>query len=132
MFAGGRNIAMKLPKRQYEATLAFYRDTLGLKVISQNETGAVVDFGPIRLNLDLVPGQSQTDIWLEVRTPDSDAAKAHLAAHGITDCNEVEELPEGFDGFWIAAPAGTIHLISGEPGLSATPREGDQDGQSGN
>ena len=28
---GGINIAMKVPSHQYEATIAFYRDVIGLK-----------------------------------------------------------------------------------------------------
>lgn len=110
-FTGGPNIAMKLPQRLYADTLAFYRDTLGMRVIDENDAGAIIDFGPIRLNLDLVPGQSQTDLWLQVRTDDTQAAQSLLQAKGQQTCNEVETLPDGFDGFWVAAPSGTIHLI---------------------
>ena len=114
-FRPGRNIAVKLPERSYAATLAFYRDTLGLPVIDENADGAILAFGEMRLNLDRVPHQSQTDIWLEVCTDDTAAARAHLAAKGVTMCDEVEPLPDGFDGFWIAAPSGTIHLIDTDP-----------------
>lgn len=115
-FSGGPNIAMKLPERLYAQTLAFYRDTLGLRVIDADADGAVIDFGPIRLNLDRVPHQSQPDLWLQVQTPDTAAAKAHLEAAGVAQCDAVEALPDGFDGFWIAAPSGTIHLIDSEGG----------------
>jgi len=27
-------------------------------------------------------------------------------------CNEIEPLPEGFRGFWIADPAGIVHLVA--------------------
>ncbi len=47
---------------------------------------------------------------------DTAAAERHLAEHGIFRCDEVEKLPDGFDGFWIAAPAGTIHLVSTDEG----------------
>jgi catechol 2,3-dioxygenase-like lactoylglutathione lyase family enzyme len=113
-FAAGTNIAMKLPERLYARTLAFYRDTLGLPLLSESPDGAVVAFGAMRLHLDRVPAQSQTDLWLQVVAADTDAARAHLAAHGVASCDEVEPLPEGFDGFWIAAPSGTIHLVSGK------------------
>jgi len=113
LFTPGCNIALKLPERQYAETLAFYRDTLGLPVTEESDTLAIVDFGAIRLNLDRVSTQSQTDVWFQVETNDTSAAQAHLAKAGIEPCNEVEALPEGFDGFWIAAPSGTIHLIDG-------------------
>jgi catechol 2,3-dioxygenase-like lactoylglutathione lyase family enzyme len=112
-FEAGRNIAMKLPLRAYDATLAFYRDTLGLPVRRESESGAVVEFGSMTLWLDRIAGQSQTDLWLEVTAPDTEAAARYLRARGVTICNEVEALPEGFDGFWIAAPSGTIHLVAG-------------------
>lgn len=111
-FAAGVNIAMKLPARQYDATLAFYRDTLGLPVLREGAEGALIGFGAIRLHLDRLPQQSQTDIWLELSTPDTAAAARYLRAQGVSLCNEVEALPEGFDGFWIAAPSQTIHLVA--------------------
>ena len=104
---------MKLPLRHYDATLAFYRDTLGLSV-TEIDSGAKVAFGGMTLWLDRIEHQSQTDLWLEVRTDDTEQAKRRLAEHGIEPSYEVEPLPDDFDGFWIAAPAGTIHLVSNE------------------
>ena len=115
-FRGGRNIALKLPARLYAETLGFYRDVLGLAVLHEGESGAVIDLGPVRLWLDRVPHQSQPDLWLELMVDDTAAAERHLAEHGIFRCDEVEKLPDGFDGFWIAAPAGTIHLVSTDEG----------------
>ena len=114
-FQARPNVAMKLPERHYAPTLAFYRDTLGLPVLREGPEGALVQFGAMRLHLDRVPHQSQTDLWLEVRTSDTDAAARHLAAQSIHPCPEVEPLPDGFDGFWVAAPSGTIHLVAGAP-----------------
>jgi hypothetical protein len=111
-FAAGANIAMKLPERHYAPTLAFYRDTLRLPVIAERPDGAVIAFGAMRLHLDRLPSQSQTDLWLEVIADDTAAARAYLAAQGVTLCDEVEPLPGGFDGFWIAAPSGAIHLVA--------------------
>lgn len=110
-FSAGKNIAMKLPERSYAQTVGFYRDVLGFDLLEQNEDGVVFAFGKMRLNLDRVPHQSQTDIWLEVCTDDTAAARQHLTKNGVTICDEVEALPPGFDGFWIAAPSDTIHLI---------------------
>jgi catechol 2,3-dioxygenase-like lactoylglutathione lyase family enzyme len=118
LFQAGVNIAMKIPERSYAATLAFYRDTLGLKVLDDRFDGALIEFGQIRLHLDRVPQQSQTDVWLELTTKDTTAAETHLKGAGIARCDEVEALPEGFDGFWIAAPSGTIHLVANKKGLT--------------
>jgi len=115
-FRGGRNIALKLPERHYAATLAFYRDVLGLSVLHEGESGAVIDLGPIRLWLDRVAHQSQPDVWLELTVDDVAAAERYLAGNGIRRCDEVERLPDGFDGFWVATPAGTIHLVATETG----------------
>jgi hypothetical protein len=86
---------------------------LGLPMLEEREDGALVQFGAMRLHLDRIAHQSQTDLWLEIKAEDTTAAKAHLAARGVTLCDEVEPLPPSFDGFWIAAPSGTIHLVAG-------------------
>lgn len=112
LFRPGRNIAMKLPERCYAETLAFYRDTLRLPVLEVRADGAVIDFGGVRLHLDRLPRQSQPDVWLEVEADDLDAADAALREAGVTRCDEVEPLPDGFAGFWIASPAGVVHLVS--------------------
>jgi catechol 2,3-dioxygenase-like lactoylglutathione lyase family enzyme len=114
-YAAGPNVAMKLPERHYAATLSFYRDALGLPVVEDREDGALIAFGAVRLHLDRVATQSQPDVWLQITADDTAAARAHLAAHGATLCPEVEPLPPGFDGFWIAAPSGAIHLVSATP-----------------
>ena len=109
-FQGGANIAMKLPLRAWDQTVAFYRDTVGLPVVSEGNDTILFQHGPIRLHPHRVPAQSQTDIWLEFRTDNTDAAKRLFADRR---CDEVEKLPEGFDGFWISSPAGVIHLVAG-------------------
>jgi len=38
-FEAGRNIALKVPPHQYEATVAFYRDVLGFRAIGRGESG---------------------------------------------------------------------------------------------
>lgn len=53
-FQGGANVAMKLPIRVYEETLAFYRNTLGLTVEYEDDDGACIAFGPIRRHLDRI------------------------------------------------------------------------------
>jgi catechol 2,3-dioxygenase-like lactoylglutathione lyase family enzyme len=123
-FRPGRNIAMKLPERSYAATLAFYRDTLGFPVVEDRIDGALIDFGSIRLHLDRVPQQSQTDLWLEILTDDCASAAAALQTAGVARCDEVEALPVGFDGFWISAPSGTIHLVANKQGT----KQGGTDG----
>lgn len=121
-FVGGVNIAMKIPRADYDATVAFYRDTLGLEVqvaeasaptISRSHT---VRFGPTTLWLDLVDNYSRPDVWLEVGTTDLDAATRRLADAGITPCDEVEPLDKvGFRSHWVKNPAGVVHLLLEQP-----------------
>ncbi len=50
---GGIDIAMKVPPHhQYEATLAFYRDVIGLKHIEDKATAIDFELGPNRLRID--------------------------------------------------------------------------------
>jgi catechol 2,3-dioxygenase-like lactoylglutathione lyase family enzyme len=113
-FAPGDNIAMKIPPHEFPATVAFYRDVLGLGLIDEEKPAIVFDFGGKRLWLDEVPHLSQAEIWLEVKTDDPAAAARHLNTRKVVRCDGVEELPKGFDGFWISNPAGIIHLVSRE------------------
>src|SRR5438132_3810510 len=115
-FSGGANIAMKVPAHTYDATVAFYRDTLGLPLLEEVEHGVTFQFGPVRLWIDKVPNLSHPDIWLEIGTNDTQAAERYLKVHDVPRRDEVEELHEDFDGFFISDPAGVIHLVVGEEG----------------
>ncbi len=105
-FSGGANIAIKCPSHTYEQTLAFYRDTLGLPLIEEEADGCIFQFGPNRLWIDRVPNLSHPDIWLELETNDTEAAASYLKINGVPRRDEVEQLREDFDGFWISDPVG--------------------------
>ncbi len=114
-FRGGVNIAVKVPPPQFDETVRFYRETLGLPCRVEESGSAVVEYGPNRLWLDPVPTASHAEVWLEVVADDPEAAAAHLARAGVVRRDEIEPLPDGFRGFWVASPAGTITLVT-EPG----------------
>lgn len=111
-FEGGENIAMKLPPHVFDRTIGFYKDVLRLPLIEENQTSVVFKFGANRLWLDRVDGLSQAETWLEVFTDDLGAAADYLETNGIVRRDEIEALPEGFQGFWIANPADIIHLVT--------------------
>lgn len=118
-FRGGTNVAMKLPKAQFDRTVEFYRDVLGLTVTE--ETGAetlaavdrsvAVDFGPMTLWLDRVDNYAQAGLWLELFTDDVDGATEYLAGRGIEPQDELERLPGGLAAHWITNPAGIPHIV---------------------
>lgn len=110
-FAAGRNIAMKVPPHQYEATVSFYRDVLGLKEITAHAPAVGFEFGANNLWIDRVPGMSQAETWLEVVTEDIAGASEYLQAAGVARCDEIEALPQGLQAFWISSPASIIHLV---------------------
>ncbi len=112
-FSGGANIAIKCPSHTYEQTVAFYRDTLGLPLIEEEKDGCIFQFGPNRLWIDSVPNLSHPDVWLELETNDTEAAESFLKVHGVSRRDEVEQLREDFNGFFISAPNGVIHLVVG-------------------
>ena len=111
-FEGGKNIAMKLPPHLFDHTVAFYRDTLGLPPLKVGPNMCGVQFGAVELWLDRVPTISQAELWLQMETPDVVAASEYLDQEGAVRCDEIESLPDRFDGFWISSPASIIHLIS--------------------
>ena len=114
-FRGGGNIAIKTPTAQFDALVAFYRDTVGLEVVHDDPGNVAFRFGAIRLWVDRCPQMSQAEIWLELETDDTEAAARHLEKGGAVRCDAIEPLPSGLDGFWVSAPAQVIHLVN-KPG----------------
>ncbi len=114
-FAGGRNIALKLPAHQFDATVAFYRDVLLLPVETSPEGATIVEFGEMRLWLDRSESLSQAELWLQVLTDDVRKAADTMARSNVVRCDEIEKLPRDFRGFWVMNPAGIVHLVA-EPG----------------
>ncbi|MBZ9848468.1 hypothetical protein LB565_10790 [Mesorhizobium sp. CA14] len=108
---GGINIAMKVPSHQYEATIAFYRDVVGLKPFTAKAPAIGFELGPNRLWIDEAPMMSQAEVRLELFTPDFKSAASHLAKAGVVRCDAIESLGEGFRGGWITNPANIIHLV---------------------
>jgi hypothetical protein len=108
---GGIDIAMKVPPHQYEAMIAFYRDAIGLKQITDKPAAVGFELGPNKLWIDEAPGMSQAEIWLELFTDRFDVAAAQLAEAGVVRCDSIEPLPEGFKGGWITTPANIVHMV---------------------
>lgn len=108
---GGINIAMKVPPHQYRATIAFYRDVIGLKPFDAKAPPVGFELGPNRLWIDEAPGMSQAEVWLELFSDDFPGAAAHLAKAGVTRCDAIEQLEEGFKGGWIVNPANIVHMV---------------------
>lgn len=115
-FAPGRNIAMKVPPHQYEATVRFYRDVVGLTPIDSQPPEVGFEFGDKQLWIDRVPTVSQAEIWLELVTDDLGAAAEQLADAGVVRCDAIEPLPAELPGFWVTNPAAIIHLVCKDDG----------------
>ena len=105
---------MKVPPHQYEATVRFYRDVLGLEQIEELLPAVGFRFGSNQLWIDRVEGMSQAELWLELTTDDVSKASAHLESEGVARCDAIEALPKDFSGFWISSPASIIHLVCGQ------------------
>lgn len=107
---------MKVPTHEFKKTVDFYRNVLGFEQIDSESSdpseSVTFKFGDKNLWIDHHPGMSQAEIWLEVIADDIEAADNYLKESGCVRCDDVERLPDGFKGFWIANPANIIHLIS--------------------
>ncbi|HWU18964.1 MAG TPA: hypothetical protein VN155_14880 [Devosia sp.] len=108
---GGINIAMKVPTHCYDATVAFYRDTLKLQRVPEKPDVMGFVYGPNRLWIDHVPQLSQAEVWLELFTPDFPDAANALEGAGVVRNDGIEPLGEGFKGGWFFNPAGIVHLV---------------------
>lgn len=110
----GTNIALKVPAEQYQKTLAFYRDAVGLEQVHGEEGSHAFRFGTMTLWIDKVAEGGTAEVWLELYAKNTAAAAEHLRAAGAQRCDEVEQLPQGFDGFFIRNPAGIVHLVTSQ------------------
>ena len=117
-FKPGRNIAIKVPPHQYERTVTFYRDILGLEPVGLPSPGSyesvALKFGDKTLWIDNTASLSQSEIWLEIQTDDIEKAAAYLENANICRRDEIEPLPDDFSGFWISSPGDIIHLVTGK------------------
>ncbi|GAA2833729.1 MULTISPECIES: hypothetical protein [Aminobacter] len=108
---GGINIAMKIPSHQYQATIAFYRDVVGLKPFTDKAPAIGFELGPNKLWLDEDPTMSQAEVWLELFTPDASGALKQMADAGVVRCDAIEPLGDDFRGGWIMNPANVVHMV---------------------
>lgn len=106
----GKNIAIKVPLHQWTATVAYYRERVGLEVACEMDESVGFRFGDMTLWIDRVPHQSRSDVWLELFTEDPDAALARLAS---PQRDELEPL-DTVTGHWTSDPAGTVLLVRKE------------------
>ena len=88
-----------------DASLAFYRDVLGLAIAREFPGGTVFFLGGGFLELSGTAEARADDkirLWLQVR--DLDVAHRELAAHVV---REPRREPWGLDEMWVADPDGT-------------------------
>lgn len=115
-FSGGINIAVKIPKAKYDATVAFYRDVLRLEVVEKpidNPTVSrthEVKFGPNIMWLDCVDNYTHSETWMELRTSNVEEATRWLRQNGTETQDEFEQIPDGLH--WITDPAGTVFILA--------------------
>lgn len=115
-FGPGNNIAIKVPAHQYNRTVAFYRDVLGLTPLdiaySDHYESIAFKFGDKNLWIDSAVGLNQSEIWLEIKTDDVEKAAEYFNGHPVVRMDDIESLTEDIKGFWISSPANTVHLIN--------------------
>jgi len=109
-FRGGKNIAMKVPPRQFQAVVDSYR-ALELPILYESPSMVTFEFGPVNLHVDSREHFSQAELWLEFIVDDTEKAKQITEAAGFARCDEIENLA-GHTGFWVANPASIVHLVT--------------------
>ena len=91
-FAGGKNFAMKVPPYQYEATVAFHRDLMGLERIGgPNDDAVGFRFGP-NLSLASFQGAAPWCPKAAIRAPrgisthsNTSAVSEIISSHSLAD-----------------------------------------------
>jgi len=117
-FVPGKNIAVKTPSHEYETVVGFYKNVLGFKQIpienADHYESVAFEFGDKVLWVDRIEGISQSEIWLEILSKDIAASQEYLVAQGCKLRNDIEELPNSIEGFWLSSPSNIIHLVVNE------------------
>lgn len=94
---------------EYERTLSFYRDTLGLAIAREYPGGTVFFAGQGLIEVAAHGGTGDGGfrgaIWLQVR--DLTAVQTELVLAGVKIAREARQEPWGLHEMWIADPDGT-------------------------
>ena len=94
---------------EYERTLSFYRDTLGLAIAREYPGGTVFFAGQGLIEVAAHGGTGEGGfrgaIWLQVR--DLTAVQTELVLAGVKIAREARQDPWGLHEMWIADPDGT-------------------------
>lgn len=94
---------------EYERTLSFYRDTLGLAIAREYPGGTVFFAGQGLIEVAAHGGTGEGGfrgaIWLQVR--DLTAVQTELVLAGVKISREARQEPWGLHEMWIADPDGT-------------------------
>lgn len=103
----------------YEKTLAFYRDGIGLAVHREYGAGTVLFAGQSLIEIAAHGGSDsaqnfQGALWLQVR--DADAATDELRRRGITIEREARQESWGLIEMWIRDPDGVPIVFVEIPG----------------
>ena len=96
----------------YERSVAFYRDVLGLQVFREWATGTVFFLGGGLLELSRSAGPVTDDklsLWLQVR--DVDAEFARLSAAGVTAVEAPVDEPWGLREARVRDPDGLMLIL---------------------
>jgi hypothetical protein len=110
-FRGGRNIAMKVPAHQFDATVESYV-RLGIPILERSPASVTFQFGPMNLHVDSVANLGHAEIWLELIVPDAKAAAGYIEQANLVRCDGVESLPKDYPGFWLTSPSSIVHLVT--------------------
>ncbi|WP_370947848.1 VOC family protein [Amycolatopsis sp. cg5] len=106
--------------KDHEASIAFYRDTLGLAIYYEFPGGTVFFLG--QGFLEIVGGgdggpSPDVNLWLQVR--DLDATLRELAANGLQPDRAAQVEPWGLYEAWLSDPDGhkifLVEIPSGHP-----------------
>ena len=94
---------------EYERTLSFYRDTLGLAIAREYPGGTVFFAGQGLIEVAAHGGTGEGGfrgaIWLQVR--DLTAVQTELVLAGVKIAREARQEPWGLHEMWLADPDGT-------------------------
>ncbi|MBD0322848.1 MAG: VOC family protein [Aldersonia sp.] len=114
----------------YERTLVFYRDALGLAIAREYPGGTVLFAGQALIEIAAHGGRGESGrfegaLWLQVR--DIAGAQSELEANGVAIVRPAKQEPWGLYEMWIADPDGVPIVLVEVPANHPIRRDTRQD-----
>ncbi len=104
-------LEVNLPADAYNEDVAFYRDVIGLPILTQDEYCTVFKCDSIDLQLNRAEELELPNAWMSIHGANQGSAQD---SSPTIPASKAAEIMEDFDGYWVSDLTGLIKLVKSE------------------